>query len=78
VPYACGRYLIRKLALRVHEPHGRLVKLINVYYSPKKVASLSELRMPDNADKWHFCVAIPVRHLAAVQSFTWYCCLTPP
>ena len=34
------------------------MKTISVYYSAAPVASLTELKMPDNVEKWHKCAAL--------------------
>ncbi len=50
-----GSYCIEQLDVRVSDAHGRLVKTINIYHHAPAVASIHDLRLPNNAHKWQRC-----------------------
>ncbi len=53
-----GSYCIEQLDVRVSDAHGRLVKTINIYHHAPAVASINELRLPNNAHKWQRCAIL--------------------
>ena len=53
-------FKVRRLNVRMTEPHGRLVRTIRLHYHAKAVASLTDLRMPDNAAKWRLAASVHV------------------
>ncbi|CAN0001413.1 unnamed protein product, partial [Phaeothamnion confervicola] len=55
-----ARYTIRRITIRAHEAHGRFVKRINVWYHVRAVASLAELKMPENVAKWRRAASVVV------------------
>ncbi len=65
-----GFYCIEQLEVRVSGAHDRLVKTINVYHHSSTVASINELRLPDNAHKWQRCAILclgPAENSAIVE-----------
>lgn len=55
-----GRFKIQRLSVRIADAHGRLVKTIRLHYHSKPVASLTDLRMPENAAKWRLAASVQV------------------
>ncbi|CAM9976907.1 unnamed protein product, partial [Discosporangium mesarthrocarpum] len=55
-----SRYSVQKISIRIADAHGRLVRTVNVYHHPKPVASLNDLRVPENASKWHRVASVKV------------------
>lgn len=46
--------------MRIADAHGRLVRTIRLHYHSKPVASLTDLRMPENAAKWRLAASVQV------------------
>jgi hypothetical protein len=56
------RQLVRRLALRIHEPHGRYVKLIRLSFCSASVTSLSEVAVPEHLDRWQPLTTLSLTH----------------
>lgn len=63
-----GRFKVRRLSVRIADAHGRLVRTIRLRYHSKPVASLTDLRMPENAAKWRLAATVHVRFSFGTKS----------
>lgn len=68
-----GRFKVQRLLVRIADAHGRLVRTIRLHYHSKPVASITDLRMPENAAKWRLAATVHVRVFLCV--FACYGCL---
>lgn len=52
---------MQRLLVRIADAHGRLVRTIRLHYHSKPVATIADLRMPENAAKWRLAATVHVR-----------------
>ncbi|CAN0192920.1 unnamed protein product, partial [Ectocarpus fasciculatus] len=63
-----GRFKVQRLLVRIADAHGRLVRTIRLHYHSKPVATITDLRMPENAAKWRLAATVHVpRDKVSVQ-----------
>ncbi|CAN0027784.1 unnamed protein product, partial [Ectocarpus sp. 12 AP-2014] len=53
-----GRFKVQRLLVRIADAHGRLVRTIRLHYHSKPVATIADLRMPENAAKWRLAATV--------------------
>jgi hypothetical protein len=52
------RVAISDISLTVNDPRGRYVKTINVFFSPRPVHAVAELKADHYATKWQLCASL--------------------
>lgn len=64
------RLSVSEIHLSVSDPRGRYVKTINVYFSPRQVDSVSELKTEDYSPLWQKCATLNLSRGALRASAT--------